>query len=115
MRVSHLEIPAYLSSSERKYLLFLIAAPSAVIFERILTQCSLGSWCTAVIVVLCIVLQLASQAGMTAVYLGWIILKGLGILKALGGNWNPQNSRRRTPRGSLRISGFPMTECCTDY
>lgn len=51
-----LEIPAYLRPSEGKQLLSFISVPLAVAFEQILTCCSLGSCCSAVIAALSIML-----------------------------------------------------------
>ena len=39
----------------------------------------------------------------------------MDYLKRLMHCWDPQYSRRGTLKGSLRISGFPMAECCTNY
>ena len=55
-----LGVLAYLRLSEGKRLLFLISVPTAVTFEWILTCCSLGSCCSAAIVVLSIMLQMES-------------------------------------------------------
>ena len=52
-----LEIPTYLRPSEGKQLISFISMPTAVAFEQILTCCSLGPCCSAVVAVLSIVLQ----------------------------------------------------------
>ena len=52
-----LEILAYLRPSEGKQFLPFISVPTAVVFEQILTCCSLGSCCTAVITALSITLR----------------------------------------------------------
>ena len=56
-----LEIPAYLRPFESKQLFSFFSVPMAVAFERILTCCSLGPCCLAVIAVLSIALQTATQ------------------------------------------------------
>jgi len=52
-----LNILAYLKPSEGKQLFAFISVPVAVVFEPILTCCSLGPCCSAVIVALSIMLQ----------------------------------------------------------
>ena len=54
-----LEIPAYLRSFESKQFLSFMSVPTAVVFDQILTCCSLGSCCSAVIAGLSIVLHTA--------------------------------------------------------
>jgi len=55
------EISAYLRPSKGKQLLSFIPVPTAVVYEQILTCCSLGPCCSAVIAALSIALQIYEQ------------------------------------------------------
>ena len=52
-----LEIPAYLKPAEIRQLLSFLSLPTAFACEQILTCCSLGPCCSAIIAVLSIALQ----------------------------------------------------------
>lgn len=52
-----LEVTVYLRLSKGKHVLFFVSAPTAVVFEQVLTCCGLGPCCFAITAVLSVVLQ----------------------------------------------------------
>jgi len=56
-----LEIPVLLRPSEGKQIISFVSVLGAVVFEQILTYCSLGPCCSAIAVVFSIALQLLFQ------------------------------------------------------